>query len=106
MADIDGVYRAAVESLRRCCHPTGLKASGERVGHHQIWARDSMIAALGGMLTGDPLITDALRASVRLLRDLQASNGCIPNNVDPLTGKPNFRAYADGGLWWVIGNSL
>lgn len=65
-----------------------------------------MIAVLGGALTGDDLIMDALRASIRALRDRQAANGCIPNNVDPETGKPNFRAYADGGLWWIVGSSL
>ena len=106
MVLVDRVYAAAVQSLRRCCHPKGLKASGERIGHHQIWARDSMIAVLGGVLTGDEVILEALRASVRSLKHRQAPNGCIPNNVDAVSGKPNFRAYADGGLWWIIGSSL
>jgi hypothetical protein len=65
-----------------------------------------MICVLGGMLSGDAAILDALRASVAALRDRQAPNGCIPNNVDPDTGRPNFRAYADGGLWWIIGSAL
>jgi glycogen debranching enzyme len=106
MTDVDRVYAAAVESLRRCCHPKGLKASGDRLGHHQVWARDSMIAVLGGVLTQDPTILNALRASVRSLTERQAPNGCIPNNVDAVTGKANFRAYADGGLWWIIGSSV
>jgi hypothetical protein len=105
MSSVDRVYAAAIESLRRCCHAKGLNASGERVGHHQIWTRDSMIAAFGGVLTGDEQILEALRASVRLLKEHQATNGCIPNNVDALTGKANFRAYADGGLWWILGSS-
>jgi hypothetical protein len=95
-----------VDALRRCCSETGLKASGDRLGHHQIWARDAMIAALGGVLTGDPQILDALRATVRILREYQAANGCIPNNVDAQSLRPNFRAYADAGLWWIIGSSL
>lgn len=103
---IDRVYAAAIESLRRCCHPRGLQGSGERVGHKEIWARDSMISVLGGVLTGDAQILDVLRASVSALKEKQAANGCIPNNVNPDTGRPNFRAYADGGLWWIIGNSL
>jgi hypothetical protein len=106
VAIVDRVYSAAVESLRRCCHPKGLKASGQRVGHHQIWARDSMISVLGGVLTGDADIVEALTASVEALKSRQAPNGCIPNNVDAETGKPNFRAYADGGLWWIVGSSL
>lgn len=65
-----------------------------------------MIAALGGVLTKDEVILAALRASVAALKQRQAKNGCIPNNVDPSTGRANFRAYADGGLWWIIGSSL
>jgi hypothetical protein len=95
-----------LQSLRLCCHATGLKASGGRVGHQQVWARDSMIAALGGVLSKDRLVLESLRASVAILREHQAENGCIPNNVDAETHRPNFRAYADGGLWWIIGSSL
>jgi GH15 family glucan-1,4-alpha-glucosidase len=65
-----------------------------------------MIAALGGILSGDATILAAVRTSVALLREHQAPNGCIPNNVDAQTQRPNFRAYADGGLWWIIGSSL
>jgi hypothetical protein len=83
-----------------------LIASGRRVGHHQVWARDSMIALLGGALTADPSIQDAVRASVAILREHQASTGAIPNNVNPESGHANFRAYADGGLWWIIGSSI
>ena len=100
------VYRNAVESIRRCCGPWGLKASGRDVGHHQVWARDSMIASLGARLVDEPEIQNALRASVALLKRNQAPNGAIPNNVDCATLRPNFRAYADGGLWWTIGSML
>jgi glycogen debranching enzyme len=103
---IEATYGAAIESLRRCCCPFGLKASGQPLGHHQIWARDSMIALLGARFTADNQIQAALRASVALLRDHRASGGEIPNNVDSASLRPNFRAYADGGLWWVIGSAL
>ena len=65
-----------------------------------------MICALGGTLLKDEQIGDALRASVAALRSRQAGNGCIPNNVDPDSGRANFRAYADGGLWWIVGSTL
>lgn len=106
MNPTDAIYRDAVEALKRCCIPQGLKASGRRVGHHQVWARDSMIAALGGRLVQDDEIQRALRASLFLLRDHRSSTGAIPNNVDGATLRPNFRAYVDGGLWWVIANTL
>lgn len=106
MNPVDRVYRDAVESLRRCCRPNGMIASGQRQGHHQIWARDSMIAVLGGRLTEDDVILEALHKSAGILRQHQSANGCIPNNVNPDTAKPNFRAYADGGLWWILGSGL
>jgi glycogen debranching enzyme len=100
----DATYQAAIESLGRCCCQWGLKASGGRLGHQQIWARDSMIASLGARFAPDNRIQDALRASLALLKRHRASGGAIPNNVDCATLRPNFRAYADGGLWWVIGS--
>jgi glycogen debranching enzyme len=103
---IDATYIAAVESLQRCCSKCGLKASGRPVGHHQIWARDSMIALLGARFTQDSRIQEALRASISLLKDHRGARGVIPNNVDCATLHPNFRAYADGGLWWIIGSTL
>jgi glycogen debranching enzyme len=100
------VYYSAIESLRRCCCPSGLKASGHQLGHQQIWSRDSMITLLGARLTEDDQIQTALHASVSILRRHQLQTGEIPNNIDPETGRTNFRAYADGGLWWIIGSSL
>jgi len=65
-----------------------------------------MISLLGARLTEDDQIQTALHASVSILRRHQSQNGEIPNNIDPETGRTNFRAYADGGLWWIIGSSL
>ena len=65
-----------------------------------------MIALLGARFAPDSQIQNALRASLALLKDHRASNGAIPNNVDSDSLRPNFRAYADGGLWWVIGSTL
>jgi hypothetical protein len=76
------------------------------MGHHQVWARDSMITLLGARFVPDGQIHSALHASVALLRQKQAPGGAIPNNVDSATLRPNFRAYADAGLWWIIGSSL
>jgi len=65
-----------------------------------------MIASLGARFAQDQLIQDALLQSLILLRDHRAPGGAIPNNVDCSTLHSNFRAYADGGLWWVIGSAL
>jgi hypothetical protein len=65
-----------------------------------------MITLLGARFTRDEQIHAALLASIDLLRRNRARNGAIPNNVDSVTLRPNFRAYADAGLWWIIGSSL
>ena len=65
-----------------------------------------MIALLGGCLAGDDRIREALLASVNLLRSKQASTGAIPNNIDVASLRPNFRAYADSGLWWIVGSTI
>lgn len=65
-----------------------------------------MITLLGARLVDDDAIQHALRASLETLRRAQSTAGAIPNNVDVATGRPNFRAYADAGLWWIIGSSL
>jgi glycosyl hydrolase family 100 (putative invertase) len=103
---IETAAQGAVEALRRCSTPLGLKASGQAAGHQQIWARDSMIAGLGGQLAGDETVQRAIHASISLLGEHRAPNGAVPNNIDPSSMRPNFRAYADGGLWWIILSSL
>jgi hypothetical protein len=99
-------YPKAVSVLKLCATDAGMKASGSRVGHHQVWARDSMITLLGARFVPDSQIQGALQASIALLRQKQAPGGAIPNNVDCQTLRPNFRAYADAGLWWIVGSSL
>jgi hypothetical protein len=99
-------YAKAVSVLKLCAAEAGLKASGSRVGHHQVWARDSMITLLGARFVPDEQVQGALHASIDLLRRKRAPGGAIPNNVDCATLQPNFRAYADAGLWWIIGSSL
>ncbi len=108
MLDVLGesLRHRAIEVLRHCSHEFGIKGSGGSHGHHQVWARDSMIALLGGALVKDEVIGRSLRTSVKTLRQHQQPSGSIPNHVDAATGKPNFRAYSDGGLWYVIGSTI
>src|SRR5262249_37814355 len=65
-----------------------------------------MISLLGARLIKDDEIQAAAAASVATLKRCLSQSGEIPNNVDCQTGQPNFRAYADGGLWWIIGSTL
>jgi len=65
-----------------------------------------MISLLGANLVEDAAIRTALLQSISVFRSYQTDAGLIPNYVDPETLRANFRAYADGGLWYVIGNSI
>jgi len=65
-----------------------------------------MIASLGARLVSDGQIQEAIQASLAVLKDHRGPNGAIPNNVDCVTLRPNFRAYVDGGLWWIITSTL
>jgi hypothetical protein len=65
-----------------------------------------MIAMLGGALAEDAAIRESGVRSLELLRLKLTPDGLIPNNVDAETLRPNFRAYADGGLWWIIGSTI
>ena len=103
---IEIAYREAMEVLRGCSTAGGLKASAGAEGHREIWARDSMIALLGGSLVDDSTVRQSLEESFASLRRNQTELGAIPNHVDGANGRRSFRAYADGGLWFVIGSSI
>ncbi len=96
-------YAQAVKVLRECSHAVGMKASARERGYPQVWARDSMITLFGAVLVDDPSVRAALRASFDTLAKAQTDLGVIPNNVDSRSLEPNYRAYADGGLWFVLG---
>lgn len=102
----DEAYEKAVNVLHECIDRSGIKASAKKDGYPQIWARDSMITLLGASLSGDEKIIKSLKASINTLRNNQTKLGLIPNNVSIKNQKANFQAYADGGLWFIIGNAF
>jgi len=102
----DEAHDEALKVLRGSSHPLGMKASAKLHGYPQVWARDSMITLLGATCIKDPKIKNSLKSSFNILAKEQSPLGLIPNNVDVKTLKPNFQAYADGGLWYVIGNAF
>lgn len=65
-----------------------------------------MITLLGARFVDEAEIQNALLSTIQLLASKQTPGGAIPNNVDCATLRPNFRAYADAGLWWIIGSSI
>lgn len=100
---IEEAYSKASDVVRACALPGGMKASAEEPGYPQVWSRDTMITLLGSILLGDRDINKSLEDSFYILAKYQTSLGQIPNNVHPISQRPNFQAYADSGLWYIIG---
>ncbi len=97
----------AVEVLRRCSHVLGFKASALARGYPHIWARDSVITALGAALCDDPQLMIAFRSSLHTLGEFQSELGGIPLNVDVATNtvtKENAGAV-DANLWFILGHT-
>lgn len=101
----DKAREKAVDILKECTHKMGLMASGGSKGYPQIWARDSMISLFGVCFTDDEEVMKALRSSFETLKEGRTKYGSIPNAVDVNSKRANFQAYADAGLWFVVGVS-
>lgn len=96
----------AFKVLRACAGPIGLKASAGPDGYTQVWARDSMISLIGASISKDATILTVFKKTLETLRKHQTELGCIPNYIDPESEKPNFKAYMDGNMWYVLGQAV
>ena len=97
----------ALEVLRACASPLGLKASALAGGYPQVWARDAAITALGALLTGEPDLLAAVRASLSTLGEHQSELGMLPLNVDTRTGEVTTEnaGAIDANMWFVLGHA-
>lgn len=100
---IDEAYSQAVKILKECISDIGFKASAIYEGYPEVWGRDSMITLLGAISSGDKELLGASRASLDTLVKYQTELGLIPNNVDVKNNEPQYRAYMDGTLWYILG---
>ncbi|MFA6474816.1 MAG: glycoside hydrolase 100 family protein [Patescibacteria group bacterium] len=99
---MDQAYQIALNTLRACCTPIGFKASGKIDGYSEIWARDSLMAALAAQVSGDTDLLNTAKASIKTLQHFQTSLGMLPNNVDATAKQADYQATIDGTLWFVI----
>jgi glycogen debranching enzyme len=95
--------KEAVKIIKQCCDDIGIKASAHYTGYPQVWARDSMITMLGATQFSDKDTKNTLQKTLCTLRDNQTDLGLIPASIVVKDGKKDFRAYADGNAWYVIG---
>ncbi len=98
----------ALGVLRSCVAPAGFRASALQPGYPQIWARDSIVAGLGAVASGDANLQQTFRLSLETLGAHRTPLGHIPLNVDPGTGEVSGEnaAGVDANLWFVLGHGV
>ena len=98
----------ALGVLRSCVAPAGFRASALQPGYPQIWARDSIVAGLGAVTSGDANLQQTFRLSLETLGAHRTPLGHIPLNVDPGTGEVSGEnaAGVDANLWFVLGHGV
>jgi hypothetical protein len=98
----------AIDILQQCATARGFRASGRAAGYPQIWARDSIITALGAVVSGEAELVAALRHSLITLATHQSRAGLIPLNVNPDSGyiSTENAGAVDANLWYILGHYL
>lgn len=110
--DLKDVERQAINVIRRASGSYGIVASSQdKENYRRLWARDSMIAGISGLLVQDEQILNGLRKSILTLAEYQHPYGMIPSNVQPDGGslKLSYGGLAgrvDSTTWFVVGACL
>ena len=102
------LYDESVDLLHRLTTPDGILASTiEADNYKRIWARDSIVCGLAGLLIKDAILIDGLKNSLLTLAKTQHELGMIPSNVVPTDHSDvSFGSLAgrvDANTWFVIG---
>ena len=93
----------AKDVLDRCSTPNGLFASP--VQYNAVYARDALIASLGGLVSGEERFVRQWVKTMYTLMDRQSKTGQIPNCVDMFVpSRTRLVAFgaADASLWFVL----
>ena len=109
---IDDLNRDALTLLRKLTTSRGIMASTiDSDNYKRVWARDSVICGIAGILAEDQAIIDGLKISLLTLAEHQHENGIIPSNILK-TENDNDVSYGslvgrvDTNTWFVIGSFL
>jgi glycogen debranching enzyme len=103
---IDEARQRALELLEQCITEVGIKASVERSGYPLVYARDSMITALGAALAPEGRFREGYRASLDTLGRLQTDLGYIHRaiHLDTMSKDCNAHGSVDSNLWFILGH--
>ena len=102
-AIIEQALDRAKDVLDKCSTPNGLFASP--AVYNAIYARDALIASLGGLISGEQRFVKQWLKTMDTLMDRQSPSGQIPNCVDTFVPtRPRLVALgaADASLWFVL----
>lgn len=106
--------KEAIDILHAAVIPQGILASTQPVSNYQrVWARDSVICGIAGLVAQDAVVIAGLEASLKALGDQQTPQGHIPSNVQfGENGETSNVSYGglcgrvDANTWWIIGLGL
>ena len=100
---MDEAFERAKGVLDRCSTPNGIFASPTK--YNAVYARDALIASLGGLVSGEERFVRRWFKTMDTLMDRQSSTGQIPNCVDTFVpSRPRLVAFgaADASLWFIL----
>jgi len=103
------LYEDALDLLHRLTTPDGILASTiEADNYKRIWARDSIICGLAGLMIADTILMEGLKNSLLSLARNQHDLGMIPSNLLPNgDGDISFGSLVgrvDANTWFIIGS--
>ena len=106
------LYNDSLKLLRQLSTSQGILASTlESDNYKRIWARDSIICGIAGLLAEDKTIVQGLKASLLTLAKYQNKQGIIPSNVlekenDVDISYGSLVGRVDTNTWFIVGCCL
>lgn len=110
--DLNYLEQQATDLLKEACCEYGIWATpNDEENYRRVWARDSVIGGIAGLLTDDERVIKGLRDSIITLARYQHTRGMIPSNVLPDKDNPQvsygtLAGRVDANTWFVIGSCL
>jgi len=108
---VDICYNKSIQILEKNCSPNGIIASNQRnyANYNRLWARDSIVCGLAGLLAQNKIIIKSLKNSLLNLTKCQGDHGQIPSNISFEKNKIKEISYGgnvgriDPTMWFIIG---
>ncbi|RLD26840.1 MAG: hypothetical protein DRI75_10905 [Bacteroidetes bacterium] len=109
---IEKLYGEALEILRGLTTSSGIFASTiDSDNYKRVWARDSIISGIAGLLAEDNIVIEGLKQSLLTLAKHQHALGIIPSNVlvneaEVEKSYGSLVGRVDTNTWFIIGACL